>query len=259
MEYAEFTKTTGHKTPPYWNNGTFPKGKEKHPVLEVSYDDARAYCEYLSEKYPGWNFRLPTEAEWENAAKGPLNYEFPWGNASEIKMFNGLIQSKFNFNGVIASICLHENPVQNVTFIHPKSSKQGKKIALKDLIRVDSAGRVHGWISHRDYTGFVYTDLYKRYSSDGGYTTPVDQYPGGKSYYGCFDMAGNSWDWTSSNIIATNGAEQGKTVKAIRGGSWYAGINSCRTDYRGEGRREHGRYKTVGFRVAVNVDGSAEP
>ncbi len=72
-------------------------------------------------------------------------------------------------------------------------------------------------------------------------------------------MAGNSWDWTSSDIIATNGAERGKTVKAIRGGSWYAMLNSCRTNYRGEGRREKGSYSTVGFRIAVNADGSAEP
>ena len=37
------------------------------------------------------------------------------------------------------------------------------------------------------------------------FTTAVDYYPNGKSAYGCFDMAGNSWDWTSSEIVATNG------------------------------------------------------
>ncbi len=141
----------------------------------------------------------------------------------------------------------------HVTFVNKKSPQQGRKIALKDLITVDSTGRVRGWINHRDYTGFVYTDLFKELSSNGGFTTPVEQYPAGKSPYGCFDMAGNSWDWTSSDITATNGAERGKTVKAIRGGSWYATKNSCKTNYRGEGRRESGCYNTVGFRLAADV------
>ena len=62
-EYADFCKSTGHRPPRYWRNGTFPAGKEKHPVLEVSVDDVNAYCRYLEKKYPGWHFRLPTEAE----------------------------------------------------------------------------------------------------------------------------------------------------------------------------------------------------
>ena len=37
-EYAEFCKATGHRTPRYWQNEIFPKGKDKHPVLEVSID-----------------------------------------------------------------------------------------------------------------------------------------------------------------------------------------------------------------------------
>ena len=41
-EYAEFCKATGHRTPRYWKNGTFPTGKDKHPVLWVSVDDVNA-------------------------------------------------------------------------------------------------------------------------------------------------------------------------------------------------------------------------
>jgi formylglycine-generating enzyme required for sulfatase activity len=110
---------------------------------------------------------------------------------------------------------------------------------------------VRGWINHSDYTGFVYTDLFQSLSAEGGFTSPVDLYPDGKSPYGCFDKAGNSWDWTSSEIIAANGAERGRTVNAIRGGSWYANKNSCRTDFRGEGRQPHGVYNTVGFRLVA--------
>jgi hypothetical protein len=252
-EYAEFVKATGHRVPRYWQKGTYPNGKGNHPVLEVSYDDATAYCVWFSKKNPNWNFRLPTEAEWENAASGPNRFEFPWGNNSNVSMRGGRIVSNFNFNGVVASDYLRKFPTMQVSFVHKKSSQWGQQIMLKNLISVDSAGRVRGWINHRDYTGFVYTDLFKQLAFEGGYTTSVEQYPAGKSPYGCFDMAGNSWDWTSSDIIAVNGAERGKTVKAIRGGSWYATMNSCKTSYRGEGRRGRGCYSTVGFRLAADV------
>ena len=250
-EYAEFCKATGHRTPRYWKNGTFPTGKDKHPVLWVSVDDVNAYIKYLEKKYPNWKFRLPTEAEWENAAAGAKHYAFPWGNSDNVKLQNGLIVSNFNFNAVVASVYLKQSPDMKVEFYHRRSSCQGEKVALNELISLGERGQVRGWINHRDYTGFVYTDLFKRLSDGGGYTTAVDHYPNGKSSYGIFDMSGNSWDWTSSEIIATNGAERGKTVNAIRGGSWYANKNSCRTDYRGEGRRPQGCYSTVGFRLVA--------
>ena len=59
-EYAEFAKATGHSVPRYWKNGTFPKGKEKHPVVWVSYDDALAYCDWLGKKDPAHTYRLPS-------------------------------------------------------------------------------------------------------------------------------------------------------------------------------------------------------
>ncbi len=250
-EYADFCKSTGHRPPRYWRNGNFPAGKDKHPVLEVSVDDVNAYCRYLEKKHPAWRFRLPTEAEWENAAAGPKHFEFPWGNTDRVRMKDGQIEAPFNFNAVVASHYLKKSPEMKVTFFHQRSGRQGESEALRSLISVNGRGQVRGWINHRDYTGFVYTDLFRKLSSEGGFTTPVDQYPEGKSYYGCFDMAGNSWDWTCSEITAANGAERGKTVNAIRGGSWYANKNSCRTNYRGEGRRAQGRYNTVGFRLVA--------
>lgn len=115
-EYADFCKSTGHRPPRYWRNGTFPAGKEKHPVLEVSVDDVNAYCLYLEKKYPGWHFRLPTEAEWENAAAGPKHFEFPWGNADQVKMRDGMIEAPFNFNAVVAAHYLKKSPDLKVTF-----------------------------------------------------------------------------------------------------------------------------------------------
>ena len=231
-DYAQFVKATGHTTPRYWKGGKFPEGKDRHPVLWVSYDDARAYCEWLGTKDAAHAYRLPTEAEWEAAA----------GNTP--------LDASFNFNGVIASHYLKENPKRQVTFVHPKSALLGKSLPLDEVISVGSDGRrVRGWVNHRDYTGFIYTDLFKELGETGGYTTAVDAYPKTKSACGALDMWGNCWEWTSTEIVAKNGAERGKTVNAIKGGSWYANRNSCFTSYRGEGRRPGGCYNTVGFRV----------
>ena len=67
-EYAKFLKATGRKAPKYWKNGEMPKGREKHPVVYVSYDDALAYCTWMGKSDPSHIYRLPTEKEWELAA-----------------------------------------------------------------------------------------------------------------------------------------------------------------------------------------------
>jgi len=68
-EYAKFIAATGHPAPRNWRNGEVPEAKAKHPVVNVSYDDAVAYCKYLTDRDGGRAvYRLPTEAEWEAAA-----------------------------------------------------------------------------------------------------------------------------------------------------------------------------------------------
>jgi len=62
-----------------WRGILVPKGREDHPVVLVSHDDARAYARWLSQK-TGQVWRLPRENEWEYAARGARKQTFPWGN-----------------------------------------------------------------------------------------------------------------------------------------------------------------------------------
>jgi len=59
-----------------------PPGKELHPVVNISWDEATAFCMWLSQE-TGVIFRLPTEAEWEKAARGEDGRIFPWGDTWE--------------------------------------------------------------------------------------------------------------------------------------------------------------------------------
>jgi formylglycine-generating enzyme required for sulfatase activity len=57
-------------------------GRGKRPVINVSWDEANKYCQWLSEKTKktGLSFKLPTEAQWEKAARGTGSRKYPWGN-----------------------------------------------------------------------------------------------------------------------------------------------------------------------------------
>ncbi len=67
-EYAKFIAETGRTAPKGWSNGQYPQNTGNYPVVNVSYSDAAAYCNWLSKKSQTASYRLPTEKEWELAA-----------------------------------------------------------------------------------------------------------------------------------------------------------------------------------------------
>jgi formylglycine-generating enzyme required for sulfatase activity len=86
-QYMEFVKATGDLMPRHWKGGTTPEGREDHPVVYVSWHEAMAYCRWLAETR-GKPYRLPSEAEWEKAARGTDGKIYPWGNEWDAKRCN---------------------------------------------------------------------------------------------------------------------------------------------------------------------------
>ena len=82
-EYRVFVEATGRPGPAFINQPGFNAGRQ--PVVGVSWDDATAYCEWLAQR-SGRPYRLPSDAEWEYAARGGrAGTIFPWGNALDPK------------------------------------------------------------------------------------------------------------------------------------------------------------------------------
>ncbi len=115
-QYAVFVAETGHRGPdvtpevwqgyglihPYsrtrrhaWSGNSVPAGRSAHPVVLVSHADARAYAKWLSQK-TGKAWRLPSELEWEKAARGTDGRIFPWGDTYDPSLLNSHDQGPFD-------------------------------------------------------------------------------------------------------------------------------------------------------------------
>ena len=201
QQYGEFIKATGHPAPAYWDDHL--RNKPSQPVSGVNWHDATAYCSWA-------NKRLPTEAEWEKAARGPEGYKYPWGN---------------------------ELNSSNANFGRQKE-----------------------------------------------FTANVDAYPGGKSSYGAYNMAGNVFEWVSDwydpnyyknrkDMTNPTGPKEGAFLsntgtyvdriavgkkRVIRGGSWYAPAESITNTHRFWNDPMNNSYGVgLGFRCARSAEGES--
>ena len=93
-QYAAFVQATGDDQPKHWKGGKPPRDKENHPVIYVSWHDAIAYCQWLTET-TGKPYYLPSEAEWEKGARGTDGRIYPWGNQWDAERCNTSTVAKF--------------------------------------------------------------------------------------------------------------------------------------------------------------------
>ena len=116
------------------NHGGGTPGTENYPVLGVNWDGAVAYCNWLT-KITGKKYRLPTEAEWEKAARGTDQRRYPWGNTIDHSYANYVGAQKFDTGMIVGTF---DGGTHDGLQTHNGASPYGA---------MDMAGNVMEWCS----------------------------------------------------------------------------------------------------------------
>ncbi len=215
------------------------------PMVRVSWYGAVAYCNWRSQQegrepyytlsgtwpcdFNKKGYRLPTEAEWEYAARGGLaGRRFPWSNT--------INQTQANFKSSSSYVYYDVSPVKNQ--YHPIWND--------------------GVYPYTSPVGFFDGSLkYKTNYNWPGSATSYQTANGGNGY-GLYDMAGNVWEWcndwygvySSSSQTNPTGPTSG-SVRVIRGGSWDLTAYHCRVAFRNYGYLST-QSDSIGFRVVLD-------
>ena len=188
------------------SNPSYFKG-DNLPVERVSWNDCQEFIRKLNQK-TGKSFRLPTEAEWEYAARG------------------GAKTSLYNGENIIIS---GENNSPNLDALAWYGGNCGRNYTREEGCDVSNGYDISGWDE-------------KQYSDSKGGTHPVKKKQ--PNAYGLYDMLGNVWEWCSdwcrhdyygeSSLVNPQGPSS-SVVRVLRGGSWRHSAGSCRVSNRGGG------------------------
>lgn len=100
VEEMKWEKATGANWEHPLGVSSSVEAMDNYPVVQVCWYDARAFCAWLNQNHnhelqKGYQFRLPSEAEWEKAARGPNGREWPWGNEFDPRLCNSRESGEF--------------------------------------------------------------------------------------------------------------------------------------------------------------------